>query len=123
MKPVKKQEWSPKKRQCVLDLLDTGRVTIKEIIVYIKVPKSTIYNTEKCGTPFSKPRIGRPHALSATDKRRLRRFVTKSHKNHRSTPDTIKNAHHFKCSDEVVISALHELGFYCRIACQRPALN
>jgi transposase len=123
MKPVKKHEWSPKKRQCVLALLDTGRVAIEEIIAYTKVPKSTIYDIKRRGTAFSKPRIGRPQVLSATDKRRLRRYITKSHKNRRATPDTIKKVLDFTCSDATLISALHELGFHRRIARRRPALN
>jgi hypothetical protein len=116
MKPVKKHEWSPKKCQCVLALLNTGCVAIEEIIVYTKVPKSTIYDIKRRGTPFSKLRIGLPRVLSATDKRRLRRYITKSHKNRGATPDTIKKALNFTCSDATLISALHELGFHRRIA-------
>ena len=61
--------------------------------------------------------------MSATNKRRLRRYITKSHKNHRSGLDTIKKALDFICSEATIIKALHELGFYRRITCRRPALS
>ena len=123
MKPVKKHEWSPKKCQCILALIDIGRVTIAEIIEYIKVLKSTIYDIKSHSTPFSQPRIGCPKYLSATDKRHLRRYIIKSHKNRRSGSDTIKKALDFTCSEAMIIKALHELGFYRRIARRHLALS
>jgi hypothetical protein len=35
--------WSPKKRQSVLSLLDSGVITIAEIVAYTNVPRSTVY--------------------------------------------------------------------------------
>ena len=123
MKPVKTREWSPKKRQSVLSLLDTGVIKIAEIIALTGVPRATIYDIKKRNTPFNKARIGRPRVLSATDKRRLRRYITKSHKSCRATPDTIIRALEFKCSEETLIKAIHELGFHCRIAHHRLTLS
>jgi len=123
MKPVKTHEWSPKKRQSVLSLLDSGVVSIAEIIAQTGVPKATIYDIKKRGTPFTKGRIGRSRVLSATDKRRLRRYITKSHKSRRASPKTIIDALGFKCSEKTLIKAIHELGFHRRIARRRPALS
>ena len=123
MKPVKMHESSPKKRQSVLSLLDSGVVSIAEIIAQTGVPKATIYDIKKRGTPFTKGRIGRSRVLSATDKRRLRRYITKSHKSRRASPKTIIDALGFKCGKKTLIKAIHELGFHRRIARRHPALS
>ena len=123
MKPVKTHEWSPKKRQSMLSLLDSGVVSIAEIIAQTGVPKATIYDIKKRGTPFIKARIGRPQILSATHKRRLRRYIMKSHKSRRASPKTIIDALEFKCGEETLIKAIHELGFHRRIARRHPALS
>ena len=88
MKPVKTREWSPKKRQSVLSLLDSGVIKIAEIIALTGVPRATIYDIKRRDTPFNKPRIGRPRVLSATDKRRLCRYITKA-TNHVVLPQTL----------------------------------
>jgi hypothetical protein len=123
MKPVKKHEWSPKKRQSVLSLLDSGVITIAEIVVYTNVPCSTVHYIKKRDTPFSKPRIGRPWILSATDKRCICRYITKSHQNRRHSPAAIIKALNLNCSEDILIVALQELGFHWRIARRRPALS
>ena len=116
-------EWSPKKRQSILSLLDTGVVTIAEIVAYTNVPRSTVYDIKKRATPFSKPRIGRPRVLSATDKRRIRRHITKSHKDRRDSPAAIIKALNLNCGKDALIVAIQELGFHRRIARRRPALS
>ena len=123
MRPVKTREWSPKKRQSVLSLLDTGVIKIAEIIAQTGVPRATIYDIKKGDTPFNKPRIGRPRVLSATDICRLRCYITKSGKSCYTTSDTIIRTLEFKCSKETLIKAIHELGFHRRIACHHPALS
>ena len=67
--------------------------------------------------------IGRPWVLSTAGKCRLWRYITKSHKSHRGTPDTIIHTLEFKRSKETLIKAIHELGFHHRITCRRPALS
>ena len=111
MRPAKTHEWSQKKRQSVLLLLDTG------------VLLATIYNIKKRCTPFDKPWIGYPQVLSATDKCHLRHYITKSHKSYRITLDTVIYILEFKCSEETLIKAIHELGFHHRITCRRPAIS
>lgn len=107
----------------MLSLLDTGVVIIAEIIAQTGVPRATIYDIKKRGTPFTKARIGRPRILSATDKRRLSRYITKSHKSRRASPKTIIDELGFKCSEETLIKAIYGLGFHRRIARRCPVLS
>lgn len=89
----------------------------------LRKSKCIIYDIKRQATLVTKARIERPRILSATDKRRLCRYITKSDKSRRASPKTIIDALKFKYDEEILIKAIHELGFHRRIARRHSALS
>jgi transposase len=59
-KPIKQQDWSPKKRSRVLALVEGGRHTIREISDIVGIPKSTVGDINARNIATTKFKGGRP---------------------------------------------------------------
>jgi transposase len=123
MKPIKTQEWTPRKRSQVLRLTRGGRHSVREIARILNMPPSTVHNIQKHGVPDSKPKMGRPRTLTARDKRRIELYIKKSKETHQEAPDDIIKTLSLSCSRTALINAIHELGYHRCVGRRRPLLK
>src|SRR5579862_6175401 len=115
--------WTPKKRSCVLALVDGGKHSIREISRLLNIPKSTVSDIKQRGTPNSKPKSGRSSLLSKHDKRRLDAYIKQSRTTRQQTSESIIKTLNLPIGRTTLITALHELGYRRCVACHRCLLK
>ena len=120
---MKTHEWTPKRRSRALGLLQGGRHAFSEITQITNIPKGTLGNLKKRGTPLNKPRSGRPPKLSDRDKRQIVLHTTKNHKSRRLSVQSIIQDLQLDIGTTQLKCTLKNLGYHHRIARCRPFLK
>ena len=82
-----------------------------------------MFNIKQQRTPNLKFKSGCPALLSKWDKRRIYTYIRQSHTTLQETPETIIKALNLTIDHTILISALHELGYYCYVTCHRCLLK
>ena len=99
-------------------------VAIRRISEIMRTAKSTVFSVisvhRKRGTVETKPRSGRPKALSPRDKRAIKHTVMQDRRIHL---ENIKGTMATKVSSQTLRNALSEMGFSSRIAVKKPFLS
>ena len=122
-KPIKRHDWTPKKRSRVLALVEGRRHTIREISDIVGIPKSTVGDIKTRNTATTKFKSGRPRKLTAHAKRRIERYIKKSKTTRRQDCKTIIKELQLNVCPMTVMNALLELGYTRSAARRRPLLK
>ena len=120
---MKTHEWSPKMQNMALGLIAGGQHSLREITNITNIPKGTLGDLKKRGTPISKPCTGRPKKLSKGEKHYIDLYIRRNSTTRRSTPETIIEALTLDASPKTVRTALTELGYTHKVAKCRPFLK
>jgi hypothetical protein len=123
MKPKKTHDWTPKKRSHILALWESGDHKISEIHRLTGIPMSTVSDICRYGTPTSKSKMGRPKLLTARDKHRIDIYIKKSSTTYQMEPDAMIKELSLSCSYDILVEAIHELGYRRYVARRRPLLK
>ena len=106
-----------------MGLFDCGRHTIREISDITGIPKSTVGDIKTQNISTTKFKRGRPTKLTAHDKRRIVRWIKKSHDRRRADCKAIITALDLNVCQNTLIKALTELGYTRSVARRRPLLK
>src|SRR5438046_338938 len=120
---MKTCEWTPKSRNRFLGLMQGGRHSLPEISNITNIPKSTLGDLKKRGTPLNKARSGHPHKLSERDKRHIELLIRRNHTTHRLSARAVINTLGLNVGLTTVKLALEDLGYRQCIARRRPFLK
>ena len=96
---------------------------MSEITNITKIPKGTLGDLKKRGTRVTKQRTGRPKKLTEADKRQIVLHIRRDSKTrwlslHQLIKDLQLNA-----LEKTVRNALHDFGYYHKVAKRRPFLK
>ena len=122
-KPKKQYDWSSKKRNHVLALIDGKRHTIHEISKLTGILKSTVGDIKTRNTAATKWRCGWPKVLTKYDKRQIDQYIKKSRTTQQEDCNTIIKVLHLNVCQNTLMAAILDLEYTRSIARRCPLLK
>lgn len=116
---TRRKETTRDERVKIIALRDAAGMTWKKIAEHVNIDFRTcqgIYSRAKAnGTPSNQVRQGRPVIFNATEKERLRVFVTRDKRTRRLMWEEIIEEMGYACSVRTIRDALASIGYHKRL--------